>query len=90
MCVYIICVSIYIYYVYVCIYSYTYQEKVLTQKSTREKFSCVSLNWVRTFFVLKFSLWDFPGGTVVGKPPTSAGDTGSSPGPGISHTPRSN
>ena len=28
---------------------------------------------------------DFPGGTVVKNPPANAGDTGSSPGPGISH-----
>ena len=32
----------------------------------------------------------FPGGTVVKNLPASAGDTGSSPGPGRSHMPRSN
>ena len=32
----------------------------------------------------------FPGGTVVKNPPANAGDTGSSPGPGISHMPWSN
>ena len=32
----------------------------------------------------------FPGGTVVKNPPANAGDTGSSPGPGRSHTPWSN
>ena len=32
----------------------------------------------------------FPGGAVVGSPPAGAGDTGSSPGPGGSHMPRSN
>ena len=31
----------------------------------------------------------FPGGPVVENPPASAGDTGSSPGPGRSHMPRS-
>ena len=31
----------------------------------------------------------FPGGAVVGSPPASAGDTGSSPGPGGSHMPQS-
>ena len=31
----------------------------------------------------------FPGGAVVKNPPANAGDTGSSPGPGRSHTPRS-
>ena len=35
-------------------------------------------------------LRDFPGGTVVKNPPANAGDTGSSPGPGRSHVPRSN
>ena len=32
----------------------------------------------------------FPGGAVVKNPPANAGDTGSSPGPGRSHMPRSN
>ena len=32
----------------------------------------------------------FPGGTVVENLSAKAGDTGSSPGPGRSHTPRSN
>ena len=32
----------------------------------------------------------FPGGTVVKNPPVNAGDTGSSPGLGRSHMPRSN
>ena len=34
--------------------------------------------------------WGFPGGAVVKNPPANAGDTGSSPGPGRSHMPRSN
>ena len=33
---------------------------------------------------------DFPGGAVVKNPPANAGHTGSSPGPGRSHMPRSN
>ena len=33
---------------------------------------------------------DFPGGAVVNNPPTNAGDTGLSPGPGRSHMPWSN
>ena len=32
----------------------------------------------------------FPGGAVVKNPPANAGDTGSSPGPGRCHMPRSN
>ena len=37
-----------------------------------------------------YSIGDFPGGAVVKNPPANAGDTGSSPGPGRSHMPRSN
>ena len=33
---------------------------------------------------------DFPGGAVIKNPPANAGDTGSSPGLGRSHMPRSN
>ena len=33
--------------------------------------------------------WDFPGGAVVENPPANAGDTGSGPGLGRSHMPRS-
>ena len=40
--------------------------------------------------LLKAVAGDFPGGAVVGNPPAKAGDTGSSPGPGRSHMPRSN
>ena len=32
------------------------------------------------------SHWDFPGDAVVKNPPANTGDTGSSPGPGRSHT----
>ena len=39
---------------------------------------------------IKYSSWDFPGGAVVKNLPANAGDTGSSPGPGGSHMPRSN
>ena len=38
----------------------------------------------------KINKSDFPGGTMVKSPPANAGDTGSSPGPGRSHMPRSN
>ena len=39
---------------------------------------------------VKVSIRDFPGGTVVKNPPANAADTGSSPGAGRSHMPRSN
>ena len=44
--------------------------------------------WLKN--TLKNSAWDFPGGAVVRKLPANAGDTGSIPGPGRSHMPRSN
>ena len=40
--------------------------------------------------LLEMVVEDFPGGTVVKNPPANAGDTGSSPGPGRCHMPRSN
>ena len=39
---------------------------------------------------LKFTTTGFPAGAVVGSLPANAGDTGSSPGLGRSHMPRSN
>ena len=38
---------------------------------------------------MKTQGWGFPGGAVVENPPAKAGDTGSSPGLGRSHMPRS-
>ena len=38
---------------------------------------------------LRVQAWGFPGGAAVGSPPANAGDTGSCPGPGGSHVPRS-
>ena len=38
----------------------------------------------------KLTYWDFPGGAVAKNLPANAGDTGSSPGLGRSHMPRSN
>ena len=40
--------------------------------------------------IIQKESWDFPGGTVVKNPPANAGYTGSSPGLGKSHMPRSN
>ena len=50
------------------------KEDLLTKQSSRIKTNCR----------------DFPGGAVVKNPPAKAGDTGSIPGPGRSHMPRSN
>ena len=45
---------------------------------------------VLTWYDLNMLTWGFPGGAVVESPPANAGDTGSSPGLGRSHMPRSN
>ena len=39
---------------------------------------------------IKLPCEGFPGGAMIKNPPASAGDTGSSPGPGRSHMPWSN
>ena len=43
-----------------------------------------------SLLMLTLISWDFPGGSVVKNPPANAGDTGSIPGLGRSHMPRSN
>ena len=45
---------------------------------------------VTNLLKIKYSIRDFPDGTVFKNSPASAGDTGSSPGLGRSHMPRSN
>ena len=52
---------------------------------TTDTLSITKLN-----LLFKICFWGFPGGAVVKNPPANAGDTGSSPGPGRSHMPRSN
>ena len=42
------------------------------------------------YILIKASIQGFPGGAVVENLPANAGDTGSSPGLGRSHMPRSN
>ena len=52
----------------------------------------LSLITLQTYSTLgsRIIKWGFPGGAVVKNLPANAGDTGSSPGPGRSHMPRSN
>ena len=45
---------------------------------------------IAVFVFLKYYVLGFPGGAVVENLPANAGDTGSSPGLGRSHMPRSN
>ena len=54
------------------------------------------ISYITTLLVFKpgnlniDAVWGFPGGAVVKNLPANARDTGSSPGPGGSHMPRSN
>ena len=64
-------------------------------KRTSRTISVLKLYVYMTLFFnvkikLKTDIAGFPGGTVVENPPANAGDTGSSPGLGRSHMPRSN
>ena len=60
-------------------------------EGTRIEMSCQVLNHVNALHNLfKKEILGFPGGAVVENLPASAGDTGSSPGLGRSHMPRSN
>ena len=59
-----------------------------TSLSCLQSPSEVTLTVTDNFLATKI-LWGFPGGAVVKNPPANAGDTGSSPGLGRSHMPRS-
>ena len=63
------------------------QKTILTRDKMRGK---RNLNPVIVANHQKRTMAGFPGGAAVKNPPTNAGDTGSSPGPGRSHMPRSN
>ena len=57
---------------------------------TRTHFPCFGCMTELFFSQIENTQKDFPGGTVVKNPPANTGDTGSIPGPGRSHMPRSN
>ena len=57
---------------------------------TNEKKSCIVFMTISWKVSKMLNQWGFPGGAVVENLPASAGDTGSSPGLGGSHMPRSN
>ena len=50
----------------------------------------VQENLIPGFLMELFKNWNFPGGAMVKNPLANAGNTGSIPGPGRSHMPRSN
>ena len=54
------------------------------------KNKCFDFGLPSPIYDFKNTLGGFPGGAVVESPPANAGDTGSSPGLGEPHMPRSN
>ena len=62
--------------------------KIIYCHSTSERFDIPTVPTVTLKY--KEYYWAFPGGAVVENLPANAGDTGSSPGLGRSHMPRSN
>ena len=62
----------------------------MQQYKQTEVDTCTVVEWPPWYIKYKRKVQDFPGGTVVKNPPANAGDTGSIPGPGRSHMPRSN
>ena len=69
---------------------WTEQKIYQTIKKKRINSSITLKNLARKSRKLKVQSRDFPGGAVVKNLPANAADTGSSPGPGRSHMPRSN
>ena len=69
-----------------------YLSKAVIKKYTRRHQKHRQQKWKidKLCYIKIKNFWGFPGGAVVGNPPANAGDTGSSPGPGRSHMPRSN
>ena len=65
-------------------------EKSLTFQKTALDEKCIDFPSKKSVEDKNNWLGDFPGGAVVKNPPANAGDTGSIPGPGRSHMPRSN
>ena len=63
-------------------------KQLVSEKARWENFSLNSQ--IRALFLVNTHAWGFPGGAVVENLPANAGDTGSSPGLGRSHMPRSN
>ena len=82
-----------------CIISLAGDSRTTLSKSDESRYPCLVLGLRKAFrlsllylliFILKIVVRDFPGGAVVKNPLANAEDTGSSPGPGRSHMPRSN
>ena len=65
---------------------------MLTVRENKDKLDYIKIKSSKLLkeLIQKWKSRDFPGGTVVKNPPANAGDTGSSPGLGRSHVPRSN
>ena len=71
----------------------TSSKQVLLQQANKRKITIEKwAKWERSVYNkhIRSRRRGFPSGTMVQNPPANAGDTGSSPGPGRSHMPRSN
>ena len=82
-------------------FSFSRSNSMISYSFGNETYSQKLIVWTKYYFVTgrgkeveemdsKILTRDFPGGAVVKNPPANSGDTGSSPGPGRSHIPRSN
>ena len=60
------------------------------RKKTKNPYPLYLLPYITVRVLYKTTVQGFPGGAVVENLPANAGDTGSSPGLGRSHMPRSN
>ena len=73
------------------LYNENYKTLLKVIKEDMNKWQHIPCSWIRKLSVIKmFTKWGFPGGAAVENLPANAGDTGSSPGLGRSHMPRSN
>ena len=63
---------------------------ILTTRTINDSFACINTKSLQYTCIKNEVFRGFPGGAVVENLPANAGDTGSSPGLGRSHMPRSN
>ena len=72
------------------LYDENYKTLIQEIKEDSRKWKDIPCSWIGRILLKITKLWGFPGGAVVESLPANAGHTGSSPGLGGSHMPRSN